>query len=250
MVWGAIIGAAASLAGGYAQNAQQSGASTDQRHFAREMWQKQLEQDNKAIYRQTKDLRRAGLNPILAAKGGGANTPSSQGYQTPQYKDIISPAVNTALTARANQATQELQETQGVMGEANIKRTYQDISNMKEAQKLTKEQTEQVALASLHIQLQMEQTKEQTKNLISSTKMLDENTAKVNMENRFTEIWTRHFNENEALAMLHKLGLEGTAAKTGLDLLKKSLSAIKQRMLRNAQQRTIRSNINRARSSR
>ncbi|RLA51447.1 MAG: hypothetical protein DRQ98_11490 [Gammaproteobacteria bacterium] len=85
-----IIGGA-SLLGGVFGNKASAKQSQAQMDFQGEM-------SRTAHQREVKDLRAAGLNPILSGTGGrGASTPS--GAQAPQ-KDPITPAVTSALAAK------------------------------------------------------------------------------------------------------------------------------------------------------
>lgn len=83
----AAIGAAASLVGGAAANKANKEQASNQMAFQREM-------SNTAHQRQVKDLRLAGLNPILSAGGGGASSP---GGAQAKIQDIATPAAQTAL---------------------------------------------------------------------------------------------------------------------------------------------------------
>lgn len=98
-----IISSAASLIGGQQANSAASDQAVRQMNF-------QADMSNTAHQREVADLRAAGLNPVLSARGGsGASTPT--GASAP-IRDVLSPAVNTALAARRQNAEVDLMEAQ------------------------------------------------------------------------------------------------------------------------------------------
>ncbi len=108
-----ILTALASFAGGERANA----ASAKQARLNREF---QERMSSTSHQRETIDLKKAGLNRILSVTGGGrgASTPSGA---TAQQRDVVTPAISTALQA---------------------KRLRQDLKNLKATQTLTDKQTQ------------------------------------------------------------------------------------------------------------
>lgn len=87
--------AALSFLGGERRNEQQADAASAQMEFQREM-------SNTAYQRAVEDMRKAGLNPMLAAKMGGSSTPLGA---MPQYQDTITPAIQSGVGVMTGEAS-------------------------------------------------------------------------------------------------------------------------------------------------
>jgi hypothetical protein len=91
------------------QAQQQKSRAKDQMNFQREM-------SNTAYQRSMSDMRKSGLNPILASKLGGASTPSGAMAQVPDFGKAMSEMGPQAL--------------QMAMGKAQIQQTSANVQNV------------------------------------------------------------------------------------------------------------------------
>lgn len=141
-----LIAGAASLYGGSSSNSANASMNRVNREFQSHQshvqrdWQQRM--SSTAVERHTNDMRRAGLNPILAAGGSASSGPSPvpSGSMT-QIKDEITPAISSALGA---------------------KRLNQEIKNMKATKNLTEAQETVAAVEQQKKIVEMDQTKAMT----------------------------------------------------------------------------------------
>jgi len=105
-------------------------SSAEQAHRNREFQQKM---SSTAHQREVADLKKAGLNPLLSAKLGGASTPS--GSVAPQ-SDVISPAVNSGVAARTSVIQSRNIEANTALAAANARKAGVEANNMEQGQEL------------------------------------------------------------------------------------------------------------------
>lgn len=93
LVAGALIGGGASLLGDVGSAMFGQAQAQKQMDFQREM-------SNTAWQRGVADMRKAGINPMLAFSQGGASAPMGSMAPTPGFGSTIGQTVNSALDAR------------------------------------------------------------------------------------------------------------------------------------------------------
>lgn len=120
---GSVISTVGGLAGGFMQQGAQLGISREYMDWMERM-------SSTAHQREVEDLRKAGLNPILSAKLGGASSPTGSAPTMQNWVgDAVKSGVSTALAYKIADAQVEnlAASTAKTMAEANEASTRADL---------------------------------------------------------------------------------------------------------------------------
>lgn len=122
---GMAVGAGLGLLGADKQNKWSSAESEKARDWMAYM-------SNTAIQRQVNDLRKAGLNPVLAASLGGASAQASGFPQSADIAGAMSKGAATALQAKQVKATADnlVENTKKVQAETAQAHTDLEVANL------------------------------------------------------------------------------------------------------------------------
>jgi len=170
-----VIGAGIGALGGYFQGKQAQASAKDQMDFQERM-------SNTAHQREIKDLKKAGLNPILSAKYGGASTPGGAGYSYPNVGAAIVDNYGTVSAAEAAQAgaTKTTEETKNVPLEGQKKTA--EIRNLVETGAVLKTQARLNNYSAAKMAAETTQADATTANIKKQNEIMDQAVASSKIE--------------------------------------------------------------------
>jgi hypothetical protein len=124
-VTGALIGSAVSGYGQYRANRETRRSAERQMAFQKSM-------SNTAHQRQMRDLKKAGINPMLSARLGGASSPAGSSYQAGNIGAAAVEGYGKVSSAKQAQAQTKQIDAQTTVTKQQQKKLVQQIKQMKD----------------------------------------------------------------------------------------------------------------------
>jgi len=187
---GAFSGLASGILGGAGsiyQGQQAQASAKAQMNFQRRM-------SNTAHQREIKDLKAAGLNPILSAKYGGASTPAGAGFQVPNIGAAIMDSAHSAAGIRQATATTE--------------KTGEETKNVPKARDVLQQQVKTLEAQARNYNFNSAKSHAETENIEKQNLIMDQavNASKIEAEIDETEF-------GRLMRYLNRLNPFGNSAK-------------------------------------
>lgn len=216
-MWPAIIGAVGALGAGLLGKSGQESANEKNLQIAREQMAFQKEMSNTSYQRAITDMRKAGINPMLAVSKGGASTPQGASATMQNTMAPLQTGIQGGITSALDAYRTE---KQGAQLDAQTKKTLtevgqvqQQISNMREAKKLTENQTLLVAQQAINTRGQLELMKQQAIESLKRQGLIGENTKAAKFDNVEREIMAKFWDSAEFLKVAKSIGINSGLLK-------------------------------------
>lgn len=152
------------------------------------------------------DMKKAGLNPILAGKFGGASTPAGGIAQLGQTFDTTNTAIN-AIQAESNINKQT----------AEIEKIQQEIQNYEATERLTDAQTQQVSSLIAELNSRITLQVQQGIQADASAAKLRQERLRLAYQNVYNEVISEFYSGNEWAAIAKEMGT--VAAQTAQSII-------------------------------
>ena len=201
---GALISGGLSFLGGERRNTAQAQQAQAQMDFQREM-------SDTAIQRQVADMKSAGINPMLAAKYGGASSPAGAQAQiqdsvTPGVQSYMAEKLNSAQVANLDAQTRLTNIEAGIkegtgmeQAKANLEKTLADIG-------LSASQNAKIVQETENLVSQLQNIKDENLKIRRAAQLIYEQTNKVFAE-QLTEAQRYELVKSQARLVVAQTGL-------------------------------------------